>query len=102
MQKIDILITMLGIASYLAIMFDLYRYENKIAQFEAIQEKRRLYAQIMADRHKAELAKLNAESKKKQNKVASLMQDDEGDLSAMMEKVGALQKLENSGQGKSR
>ncbi len=56
MDKIDILMAILGAAAYVAIMVDLRNYERKMAAFEAVQEKRRKYAELQAERRKAELA----------------------------------------------
>lgn len=47
MTKLDILMTFLGIAAYVAIMIDLRNEEQKIANFEHYQEKRRVYLQNM-------------------------------------------------------
>ena len=43
MDKIDILMAVLGAAAYMAIMVDLRNYERKMAAFEALQERRRKY-----------------------------------------------------------
>ncbi len=103
MTKIDAFVALLGIGSYLAIMLDMHKQEARIAKFEAIQEKQRLYAQIMAERHKAELARLNAEAKNKNKSAsASLGLDDNVDLASMLDKVSALQKLEQSASKKPR
>ena len=56
MDKIDILMAILGAAAYVAIMVDLRNYERKMAAFEAVQETRRKYAELQAERRKAELA----------------------------------------------
>ena len=56
MDKIYILMAILGAAAYVAIMVDLRNYERKMAAFEAVQEKRRKYAELQAERRKAELA----------------------------------------------
>ena len=56
MDKIDILMAILGAAAYVAIMVDLRNYERKMAAFEAVQDKRRKYAELQAERRKAELA----------------------------------------------
>ena len=56
MDKIDILMAILGVAAYMAIMVDLRNYERKMAAFEAVQERRRKYAELQAERRKAELA----------------------------------------------
>lgn len=56
MDKIDIFMAFLGFLSYVAIMVDLKNYERKMAAFEAIQERRRKYAELQAERRKAELA----------------------------------------------
>ena len=56
MDKIDILMAILGVAAYMAIMVDLRNYERKMAVFEAVQERRRKYAELQAERRKAELA----------------------------------------------
>ncbi|MDE7169624.1 MAG: hypothetical protein K2N67_05450 [Mucispirillum sp.] len=69
MDKIDILMVILGAASYIAIMTDLRSYERKIALFEAIQEKRRKYAELQAERRKAELAMEQAIASKVKNKL---------------------------------
>ena len=57
MDKIDILMAILGIAAYMAIMVDLRNYERKMAAFEAVQERRRKYAELQAERRKAEKKK---------------------------------------------
>ncbi len=56
MDKIDILMAVLGAAAYMAIMVDLRNYERKMAAFEALHERRRKYAELQAERRKAELA----------------------------------------------
>ncbi len=56
MDKVDILMAMLGFAAYLAILVDLRNYERKMAAFEAVQEQRRRYAELQAERRKAEIA----------------------------------------------
>lgn len=47
MTKLDILMTLLGMAAYIAIMIDLRSDEQKVANFETYQEKRRVYLQNM-------------------------------------------------------
>lgn len=47
MTKLDFLMTLMGIAAYVAIMIDLRNYEQKVANFELYQEKRRIYLQNM-------------------------------------------------------
>lgn len=56
MDKVDILMAVLGFAAYMAIMVDLRNYERKMAAFEAVQERRRKYAELQAERRKAEMA----------------------------------------------
>lgn len=56
MDKVDILMAILGFAAYMAIMVDLRNYERKMAAYEAVQERRRKYAELQAERRKAELA----------------------------------------------
>lgn len=56
MDKIDILMAVLGIVAYMAILIDLRDYERKMAAYEAVQERRRKYAELQAERRKAELA----------------------------------------------
>ena len=69
MDKVDIFIGALGIASYFAIMMDLRSYERKVAMFEAIQDKRRKYAELQAERRKAELAMENSIKEKVEKKL---------------------------------
>ena len=56
MDKIDILMAILGAAAYMAIIVDLRNYERKMAACAAVQERRRKYAELQAERRKAELA----------------------------------------------
>ncbi len=75
MDKIDILMAVLGAAAYMAIMVDLRNYERKMAAFEALQERRRKYAELQAERRKAELAMEKSIEKavksKEQSKLAT-------------------------------
>ena len=88
MEKVDILITLLGVASYLAIMMDLRNYERRLAQFEELQEKKRQFNQRMLEKKKADHAREVAAEKRaaRQNEVAQ--------LSGVVEKLGAFQDAE--------
>ncbi len=56
MDKVDILMAILGFAAYFAILVDLRNYERKMAAYEIVQEQRRKYAELQAERRKAEIA----------------------------------------------
>ncbi|MBQ3032780.1 MAG: hypothetical protein IJD28_00235 [Deferribacterales bacterium] len=88
MEKVDILIALLGVASYVAIMMDLRSYERRLKQFEEIQEKKRLYTQRLLEKKKAERARELAAEKRaaRQNEVAQ--------LSGVVEKLGAMEDAE--------
>lgn len=64
MTKLDVLMAILGVASYIAIMVDLRSYEQKLADFETYQEKRRVYLQNMNHKRKEEIAREKALEKK--------------------------------------
>lgn len=88
MEKVDILITLLGVASYIAIMVDLRSYERRLIQFEELQEKKRQFNQRMLEKRKAEHAREIAAEKRaaRQNEVAQ--------LSGVVERLGAIQDAE--------
>lgn len=69
MDKVDFLMVLLGIAAYVATMVDLRNYERKMAAFEAVQERRRKYAELQAERRKAELAMEKSIKQNAQNSV---------------------------------
>ncbi len=68
MDKVDVLMAILGVAAYMGIMIDLRNYERKMAAFEALQERRRKYAELRAERRKAELAMEKSIEKTLKNK----------------------------------
>ena len=82
MDKIDILMAILGAAAYVAIMVDLRNYERKMAAFEAVQEKRRKYAELQAERRKAELAMEKSMKQVENTKKRAQMGED------ILERVG--------------
>lgn len=88
MEKVDILITLLGIASYIAIMMDLRNYERKLALFEELQEKKRIFNQRLLEKKKADHARELAAEKRiaRQQEVAQ--------LSGVVEKLGAINDAE--------
>lgn len=88
MEKVDILIALLGFASYVAIMLDLRGYERKLAQYEEIQEKKRQYTLRLLEKRKADKARELAAEKRmaRQQEVAQ--------LSGVVEKLGALEDKE--------
>ena len=88
MERIDILIGLLGIASYIAIVMDLRSYERRLIQFEEIQQKRRLYTQRLLEKRKAERARELAAERRaaRQSEVAQ--------LSGVVEKLGAMEDAE--------
>lgn len=88
MEKVDILITLLGIASYIAIMMDLRNYERKLALFEELQEKKRIFNQRLLEKRKADHARELAAEKRiaRQQEVAQ--------LSGVVEKLGAINDAE--------
>lgn len=68
MDKVDIMMAILGIVAYMAILIDLRDYERKMAAYEAVQEKRRKYAELQAERRKAEIAMEKSIQEKLKNK----------------------------------
>ena len=82
MEQIDILMAILGAAAYVAIMVDLRNYERKMAAFEAVQEKRRKYAELQAERRKAELAMEKSMKQVENTKKRAQMGED------ILERVG--------------
>lgn len=85
MEKVDILIALLGLASYMAIMMDLRSYEQKLAQYEEIQEKKRQYSQRLLERRKADRARELAAERR------AARQQEAAQLSGVVEKLGALE-----------
>lgn len=64
MTKLDILMAFLGLAAYVAIMIDLRNEEQKIANFEHYQEKRRVYLQNMNKKRVDERVRQQAQERK--------------------------------------
>ncbi len=60
MDKLDIFMALLGLIAYMAIMIDLRNYERRMVAFEAIQEKRRKYAELQAEKRRIALEREKA------------------------------------------
>ena len=64
MTKLDFLMIVLGIASYVAIMVDMRTAEQRLKEFEENSEKRRIYLQHIEQKRREETAKAKALEKK--------------------------------------
>lgn len=69
MNKLDVLMVLLGIASYLAIVIDLRNTERKSIEFDSHQEKRRIYQLNMNKRRREEIARAKLMERKAQEKM---------------------------------
>jgi hypothetical protein len=88
MSKIDFVFVILGIFCYFSTMMKLKEQDTKVAQYEEIQKKKRVYANYMQEQKKRESLAKAATEKRNKRKM-----DIQGMTSAM-EQLTALSDIE--------
>lgn len=83
MSKLDVLMTLIGIASYMAIVIDFRNTERKSMEFNANQETRRIYQLNVNRRRREEIARAKLLERKAQEKLELK------NIAGTVEKLGA-------------